>query len=108
MADPRELLAKATPRPWQNDKDGDIYGQAVSGRTGFVTFGCGPDPDPMSAADAALIVQAVNEHEVLLDIADDAEALLSSLGPEGITDEYAAGGLERALARLDALRETPA
>lgn len=65
----RELLAKATPGPWQSI-DNVIFSVEPGG----------PHPLEGNCADGALIVAAINALPALLDAAEDRERLSAGLG----------------------------
>ncbi len=96
----RALLEDATPRPWQAVPSGEGSfvidpGVVISGGyDGW--FEGGID----SATDAALIVAAVNEYEVLLDVATAAERVEHA--HNALSDpEHHEGRCERCRASLD-------
>ena len=120
MSDPRELLAKATPRPWRWDEPGQnepgepwsladqrIDYRLLRGGNRYVlehaqTWQIRPQ-------EADLIVAAVNEYEALLDIADAVRRCIfydlpEHEPPEGDGWQQAWTDAGEALARLDALR----
>ncbi len=88
--DLRALLALATARPWAHDEEGR-WGTIINGDDDVLMI------DECEAADAALLVAAVNALPDLLDIADAAEALLAA----GPLDGGGFTALEQALARLE-------
>ena len=104
----RDLLAAATPRPWLSVRP---YGGVVSvdpdtiardtdkrGADHVEAYGGALVCESASAADKALIVQAVNEYEALLALEASLRAVAGYL-----TGAYAAHANET-LARLDEIR----
>ncbi len=95
-------IEKATPRPWR---------RAASGRAVFIASGAGyiaevfhDEHSENVEANAALIVQAVNERDALIAVADAAERVASAVD-EGCDSEknYLIGLNETLLAALKSL-----
>jgi hypothetical protein len=94
----RDLLAAATPRPWEPDGS-----TAVSWERDIVQETSGAAIAQHVATDnAALIVAAVNEYEALLDLVTAATRIQAD--PHGTISDKNIDLLNAALARLDALR----
>lgn len=89
----RDLLANATPRPWCDCLSDGIY--TTEDEDGLFIIGAAYAP-----CDQELIVQAVNEYEALLDIADLLAKFYNGIFPGYITEVRAA------LARLASLRSS--
>jgi hypothetical protein len=67
MSDKKRRCTKCahTPRPWQHDGVGGLYGTPAAECIGDVSdHGCG---DAVAAANAAHIVRCVNAHDALVD-----------------------------------------
>lgn len=100
---PRELLAAATPRPWPDGGSRDFESLLAQAASRDLDGGNSENSHidiEIRTADLNLMVRAVNEYEVLLDIADQMEREHAHHHIPGTADCHGCG----LLAKLDALR----
>jgi len=79
----RQLLGKATKRPWRIQEEAEI--------TGAQGWWIGPPARPI---DAALIVQAVNAAEAFLEVAEKGQAFSKAYAHASIADEEGLASVE--------------
>lgn len=75
-------MQNATPRPWKkHETEGKIYA-SIRGANNEMVADCGSRSDVTAQANSALIVQAVNSHDALIEACKEAFTVIG----EGMID----------------------
>lgn len=75
-------IENATPRPWHQLTDGEKSYAAIRGERNQTVADCGSRSDLTAQANAALIVESVNQHAALVAVVEAAIELRSLKSPE--------------------------